>query len=74
MVAEGNKTRVILAGQPVPASAVQVRDDQGRTWERGEDGRFHTPDNRHHQTDRELSARSDLVVLAGDPIELGLAA
>ncbi len=37
-----------------------VRDDQGRHWQCGDDGLWHTPDNRHHQTWGELHSRTDL--------------
>lgn len=41
---------------------VTVRDDQGRTWTRGEDGRFHDDaTGRHHLTWRQLHTRTDLV-------------
>lgn len=72
MVADGNTQPVILAGNPVPDGVWQVRDDQGREWERHADGRFHTSDNRHHESPAELSARSDLMVLSFD--RMGLAA
>ncbi len=40
-----------------------VRDDQGRTWQPGRDGQWHTTDGRHHQSWPQLRGRSDLTEL-----------
>lgn len=52
--------RTVLAGREIPAAMDAVRDDQGRIWHKGDDGRFHTLDNRHHLSPSELSNRTDL--------------
>jgi hypothetical protein len=44
-----------------PADRPAVRDDLMRTWRHGIDGRWHTPDGRHHATWTELHARFDLI-------------
>lgn len=53
--------RTVLAGRNIPADMHAVRDDTGRIWHRGDDGRFHTLDNRHHLSRFELAARTDLM-------------
>lgn len=53
--------RIVLAGRNIPAAMDAVRDDAGRIWHKGDDGRWHTLDNRHHLSPAELSARADLV-------------
>ncbi|UKD50753.1 hypothetical protein L3Q65_00060 (plasmid) [Amycolatopsis sp. FU40] len=53
--------RTWLAGCGTAPTCPRVRDDQLRVWSRGADGRYHTPDGRHHHTADELHARTDLV-------------
>lgn len=50
-----------LADQGPPADRPVVRDDLMHVWCPGEDGRWHTADNRHHLDWAELHARFDLV-------------
>jgi hypothetical protein len=50
-----------LASTPDPADAPTVRDDLMRVWHPGPDGRWHTPNGRHHATWTDLHARHDLV-------------
>lgn len=69
--------RTVLAGRNIPVGMDAVRDDQGRCWHRGDDGRFHTLDNRHHLSPFELAARTDLTETSGDgsdgkTVELGM--
>ncbi len=54
---------VWLAGRcpTAPSRATTVRDDQGRRWHLGGDQCWHTDDDRHHTTWRDLSGRTDLV-------------
>jgi len=56
-----------LSTEPAPTDQPTVRDDQGRTWQPGPDGRYSTGESRHHVTWGELRARHDLVevVLGG---------
>lgn len=70
--------RTFLAGWHIPADVDAVRDDRGAIWHRGDDGKFHTLDNRHHRTAAELSARTNLTESRSDgsdgkTVELGLA-
>jgi hypothetical protein len=51
------RARVWLA----PADRPTVRDDLMRQWCPGPDGRWHTPDGRHHADWTELHTRYDLV-------------
>ena len=44
---------------PTP-DAETVRDDQGQTWNLGEDGRYHDTTGRHHHTPHNLHMRTDL--------------
>lgn len=62
--------RTLLAGRHIPADVDAARDDQGRVWHRGDDGQFHTIDNRHHLAPAELAARTDLVEHDGEVTEL----
>lgn len=57
--------RTVLAGRHIPAYLDAVRDDRNIIWHRGDDGHFHTLDNRHHLSPAELSARTDLTDATG---------
>jgi hypothetical protein len=60
MISTRNQPQVWLAGLgPAPAGE-PVTDDIGRRWT-FDQGRYHTADNRHHQTPAELHARTNLV-------------
>ncbi len=62
--------RTFLAGRNIPADVDAARDDQGRIWHKGDDGRFHTIDNRQHQSPSELAARTDLTETPGETTQL----
>jgi len=54
-----------LSTTPAPTGPLgvlpTVRDDRQLRWVPGADGRWHTPDGRHHATWDELHTRTDLV-------------
>jgi hypothetical protein len=52
--------RVWLAGLGAAPAGEPVRDDQSRVWTFAS-GRYHTADNRHHESPAGLHARTDLV-------------
>jgi len=54
-----------------PTDHPVLRDDRCRRWTYGDDGRWHTTDNRHHATWQELHARTDLVELSAPDRDLG---
>jgi len=54
-----------------PTDRPVVRDDRCRCWRPGADGRWHTPDNRHHATWSELHNRTDLVEVPAPDRDLG---
>lgn len=62
--------RTVLAGQQIPSGALQVRDDQLRTWHLGGDGLWRDAVG-HRVTGAELVAGTDLVVQQGEVTELG---
>jgi protocatechuate 3,4-dioxygenase beta subunit len=60
-----NRPRVWLVGAaPDPEDQPTVRDTRMRTWQPGEDGRYHSSDGWHHATWTELHSRFDLVEVA----------
>ncbi len=60
-----NRPRVWLVGTPTdPQDQPVVRDTRMRTWQPGEDGRYHSADGWHHATWTELHSRYDLVEVA----------
>ncbi|HEV7648431.1 MAG TPA: hypothetical protein VGP26_09740 [Actinophytocola sp.] len=59
------RPRVWLVGTtPDPADHPIVRDTRMRTWQPGDDGRYHSADGWHHATWNELHSRYDLVEVA----------
>ncbi|MFI5606887.1 hypothetical protein [Amycolatopsis sp. NPDC051903] len=50
-----------LGARPAPIDRPTVRDHLMRHWRPGPDGRWHTPDGRHHADWTELHTRYDLV-------------
>ena len=58
--------RTPLSGRHTPADVDAVRGDRGVIWHRGDDGRWHTLDNRHHLSPAELSARANLTESRSD--------
>ncbi|MGH3757033.1 hypothetical protein [Actinophytocola sp.] len=59
------RPRVWLVGTtPNPTDLPTVRDIRMRTWQPGDDGRYHSADGRHHVTWTELNSRYDLVEVA----------
>jgi protocatechuate 3,4-dioxygenase beta subunit len=60
-----DRPRVWLVGiTSDPADQPVVRDTRMRTWQPGDDGRYHSADGWHHATWTELHSRYDLVEVA----------
>ena len=61
----GKRPRVWLVGATSgPGRPAAVRDTRMRTWQPGDDGRYHSADGWHHATWTELHSRYDLVEVA----------
>lgn len=59
------RPRVWLVGTTAdPQDQPTVRDTRMRTWQPGDDGRYHSADGWHHATWTELHSRFDLVEVA----------
>ena len=59
------RPRVWLVGAASdPADMPTVRDTRMRTWQPGDDGRYHSADGWHHASWTELHSRYDLVEVA----------